>query len=163
MGILIAALSPLVSQIELAGDALDRSGLFRPELQLLQRFSLGIFLAFGMAAGSIFRLVKQEDMGKVMQWMMLIGIGLVMGGQYFSNLPYSVYTKVGVLAQQSRSCRRQTGSRVDADGGRLGLGEWRDCASLELVLPAWHYFACWSTGYILNWFMGAGSGFGRNR
>jgi uncharacterized membrane protein len=66
---------------------------FVPSYNYFSFFPWAAFLAFGMAAGSVFRIVKTEDMGKVMQWMMLIGLGLVLGGQYFSGLPYSVYAK----------------------------------------------------------------------
>jgi hypothetical protein len=93
VGLLIAVLSPLITMIDNPGIPWIVRAYFVPNFNYFSVFPWGCFLAFGMSVGSIFRLVKPEDMGKVMQWMMLIGIGLVMGSQYFSNLPYSVYTK----------------------------------------------------------------------
>lgn len=94
LGVLISALSPLISQIG-ASATLPWvvQAYFVPSYNYFSFFPWASFLAFGMAAGSVFRLVKKEDMGKVMQWMMLIGLALIVGGQYFSGLPYSVYTK----------------------------------------------------------------------
>ena len=93
LGVIISALSPLISQIGNNGLPWLVQAYFVPSFNYFSFFPWAAFLAFGMAAGSVFRLVKTEDMGKVMQWMMLIGLGLVVGGQYFSGLPYSVYTK----------------------------------------------------------------------
>ena len=102
VGLLIAVLSPLITMLDNPGIPWIVRAYFVPNFNYFGVFPWGCFLAFGMCVGSIFRLVKAEDMGKVMQWMMLIGIGLVMGGQYFSDLPYSVYTglaavKLGVV------------------------------------------------------------------
>jgi uncharacterized membrane protein len=93
LGVLISALSPLITQIDSPQIPWIVRAYFVPNFNYFSFFPWGAFLAFGMAAGSVFRLVKKEEMGKVMQWMMLIGLGLIVGGQYFSGLPYSVYTK----------------------------------------------------------------------
>src|SRR6185312_14831286 len=93
LGVLIAALSPLVSQLNSPQLPWVIQAYFVPSYNYFSFFPWGSFLAFGMASGSVFRLVKKEDMGRVMQWMMLIGLGLIVGGQYFSTLPYSVYAK----------------------------------------------------------------------
>jgi uncharacterized membrane protein len=93
LGVLISVLSPLVSQLDGNGIPWIVRAYFVPNFNYFSFFPWAAFLAFGMAAGSIFRLVKPEEMGKVMQWMMLIGLSLIVGGQYFSGLPYSVYTK----------------------------------------------------------------------
>jgi uncharacterized membrane protein len=93
LGVIIAALSPLVSQLNSAQLPWVIQAYFVPSYNYFGFFPWGSFLAFGMAAGSVFRLVKKEDLGKVAQWMMLIGIGLIVGSQYFSSLPYTIYTK----------------------------------------------------------------------
>lgn len=92
VGILIAALSPLVSAIGSANVPWIVSAYFIPNYNYFSFFPWASFLAFGMAAGSIFRAVKKEDMGKVLQWMTLAGILIIMGAQYFSGLSYSLYT-----------------------------------------------------------------------
>jgi hypothetical protein len=51
-------------------------------------------VAFGLGAGSILRLVTQDQMHRVMQWAAILGFGLVLTAQYFSNLPYSLYPSV---------------------------------------------------------------------
>jgi uncharacterized membrane protein len=93
LGCLIAALSPLVSQLDGPGIPWIIRAYFVPSYNYFSFFPWASFIAFGVAAGSLFRLVKKEYMGRVMQWMMLLGLALVVGGQYFSGLPYSVYTK----------------------------------------------------------------------
>jgi hypothetical protein len=93
LGLLIAVLSPLVSQLDSAQLPWVIQAYFVPSYNYFGFFPWGSFLAFGMAAGSVFRLVKKEDLGKVAQWMMLIGLGSILGAQYFSSLPYSIYTK----------------------------------------------------------------------
>ncbi len=93
LGVIIAALSPLVSQLNSPQLPWVIQAYFVPSYNYFSFFPWASFLAFGMAAGSVFRLVKKEDLGKVTQWMMLIGLGLIVGGQYFSSLPYTVYAK----------------------------------------------------------------------
>jgi hypothetical protein len=46
-----------------------------------------------MSAGSVLRLVKHEDLGKVMMWALGLGVVTMMVAQYLSSLPYSVYAK----------------------------------------------------------------------
>lgn len=93
LGVLVCALSPLVSAVDNSAIPWLIRAYFVPNFNYFGFFPWASFLAFGMAAGSIFRMVKQEEMGKVMQWMMLVGVAVLIGGQYFSNLPYSFYTK----------------------------------------------------------------------
>lgn len=93
LGVLVAVLSPVVSMA--SGDSLPwlAKAYFVPSFNYFAFFPWAAFLAFGMAAGSILRAVGKEDLQRTMQWAMLIGIVLVIAGQYFSNLPYSIYTK----------------------------------------------------------------------
>ncbi len=92
LGVVVAALSPLVSADKPALPWF-LSAYFVPSLKYFSFFPWASFLAFGMAFGSILRHVPKEDFHLVMQWSMKMGIVLVLGGQYFSNLPYSVYPK----------------------------------------------------------------------
>jgi uncharacterized membrane protein len=93
LGVLISALSPLVSQMSGKPMPALLKAYFVPSFNYFSFFPWAAFLAFGMAAGSVIRMTKPQDMGKIMQWGMLIGLGLIVGGQYFSGLPYSIYTK----------------------------------------------------------------------
>jgi uncharacterized membrane protein len=93
LGLVIAGLSPFVSMIDGSGVPwIARAYLF-PSLNSFGFFPWAAFLAFGMVAGSVIRTVKQEEMSRTMLWTMVLGIGLVFGAQYLSNLPYSLYPK----------------------------------------------------------------------
>jgi uncharacterized membrane protein len=93
LGLVVAGLAPFVSMID--GSTVPwimRAYLF-PSLSSFGFFPWASFLAFGMAAGSVIRTAKQEEMSRMMLWMMAVGIGLVLAAQYLSNLPFSVYPK----------------------------------------------------------------------
>lgn len=93
LGLILAGLAPLVSQLNSPQLPWVIQAYFVPSYNYFGFFPWASFLAFGMAAGSIIRLVKKDELGKVMQWMMLIGLGLIAGGQYFAKLPYTLYAK----------------------------------------------------------------------
>jgi hypothetical protein len=60
------------------------------------RFALfpnGAYVAFGIAAGSLVRVAAVERFERLMQWSLLFGLALLFTGHYFSNLPFSMYTK----------------------------------------------------------------------
>ncbi|MGA8026045.1 MAG: heparan-alpha-glucosaminide N-acetyltransferase domain-containing protein [Bryobacteraceae bacterium] len=93
LGLVIALLAPIVSTIDAASlPSIVRSYVF-PSYNYFGFFPWASFLAFGMVAGSVLRAVKQEDMGRVMLWMMVIGIGVAMTAHAMSNIGYSVYAK----------------------------------------------------------------------
>lgn len=91
VGLIIASLAPLVSL--LPSDALPPvlKMYFVPDGNYFSYFPWASFLAFGVGAGSVLRLVKEDQMHRVMQWSAILGFGLIISGQYFSNLPYSLY------------------------------------------------------------------------
>jgi uncharacterized membrane protein len=93
LGLVIAGLAPVVSMIDSSSVPwLVRSYLF-PSYNYFGFFPWASFLAFGMAAGSIIRTVKHEDLGKAMLWFLAIGTGLSLVAHQFSNMPYTVYAK----------------------------------------------------------------------
>lgn len=94
-GLAIAAASPLMVSLPWNGAP-----------QLLQEylvpgqgrgrfpfFPWASYIAFGLAVGAIVKRTAAERFERLMQWSVLIGFGLILGGQYFSNIPYSLYTK----------------------------------------------------------------------
>lgn len=93
LGFTVAALSPLISAIDTSALPPFFRAYFAPSLKYFSFFPWAAFLAFGMASGSILRQVPKQDFHKVIQWSMKIGIVLILGGQYFSNIPYSLYPK----------------------------------------------------------------------
>jgi fucose 4-O-acetylase-like acetyltransferase len=56
-------------------------------------FPCAAYVGFGLASGAIVRRAPAERFDRLMQWAVLIGVCLVFSGQYFSNIPYSVYRK----------------------------------------------------------------------
>jgi uncharacterized membrane protein len=93
LGLLVAVLAPLVTQIDDPAIPWLVRAYFFPSLNYFGFFPWASFLAFGMATGSAIRLVKEENLNRVMAWTLGIGIGVALAAQYMSNLPYSVYPK----------------------------------------------------------------------
>ena len=72
-----------------AAEELHRAGL-----SVLQLLPLGRFLCFRRSARAASSgLLKDEQMDRAMQWAALLGAGLIVGGRYFGDLPYSIYPK----------------------------------------------------------------------
>jgi hypothetical protein len=92
-GLVIAAASPLITEIQGALPELARMYL-APDAMYFSFFPWASFLAFGVGGGSILRLATADAMHRIMQWASIIGFGLIISGQYFSNLPYSLYPSV---------------------------------------------------------------------
>ncbi len=91
-GALIAVAAPLVSAADWSWMPAWLSAYFVPNYAAFAFFPWASFIAFGLSAGSILRLAGSHDTARLMLWGALGGLVLVMGGEYFSNLPYSVYT-----------------------------------------------------------------------
>ncbi len=92
LGLVIAGLSPVVSSIGPQGVPWIVRAYFFPSLTHFAFFPWASFLAFGLAMGSMLRVIRPEDMGRAMEWSLGIGIGLVVLSRYLASLPYSVYT-----------------------------------------------------------------------
>lgn len=89
----VAALAPVVSALEWDGVWGPVRDYLVPS-QLRGRFPFfpcGAYIGFGLAAGAIVKRTSTDRMDRLMQWAVLIGIGLIFGAQYFANLPYSIY------------------------------------------------------------------------
>ena len=93
LGLVICGLAPLISVIDPAGIPTLARAYFFPNLTSFGFFPWASFLAFGMAAGSVIRITKHEDMPRVMMWMLGIGLGLVIGARYSADLPFSIFPK----------------------------------------------------------------------
>ncbi len=94
VGIIIAVASPLISILPQESLPQVIRLYFVPDANYFSFFPWAAFLAFGVGAGSVLRLVKEDQMHRVMQWSAILGFGLILSGQYFSNLPYSLYPAV---------------------------------------------------------------------
>jgi len=93
LGIAIATAAPLVSAIDWSWLPADVSAYFVPSYQSFAFFPWAAFIAFGISIGSLLRIVRADQLNRVMQWGTLLGLVLIVGGQYFSNMPYSLYPK----------------------------------------------------------------------
>lgn len=91
IGLAIAFASPLVSQLDWSGTPALVRRYLAPDYLFFGFFPWAAYLAFGVSAGSILRLVPKEGVERVMQWGALLGGILVFGCQYVANLPFSVY------------------------------------------------------------------------
>jgi uncharacterized membrane protein len=92
----VAAAAPIVSGLQWGGVALPLRDYLvpSPSRGRFPFFPCGAYVGFGLAAGAIVRRTAVERMDRLMQWVVLIGFGLVLAAQYFANLPYSIYTQV---------------------------------------------------------------------
>jgi uncharacterized membrane protein len=93
LGLGIAGASPLISQLDWSGAPWLVKAYLAPDPNFFSFFPWAAFVAFGMSAGSILRTTPQEGVERAMQWGALIGGALILSCQYFSNLPYSIYSK----------------------------------------------------------------------
>jgi len=93
LGLAIAAVSPMISQVSWSGTPWVVKAYLAPDYDYFSFFPWAAFVAFGMSAGSMIRLVKPEHFDRAMQWIALLGVGLVLSARYFANLPFSIYPK----------------------------------------------------------------------
>jgi uncharacterized membrane protein len=93
LGLVIAGLSPAVSMIPTAGLPKVVQSYFFPSYNYFGFFPWAAFLAFGMAFGSVLRVIKPEDLSRAMEWTLGVGLGIVGLAYYFSSLPYTIYAK----------------------------------------------------------------------
>jgi uncharacterized membrane protein len=93
LGIAIATAAPLVSAIDWSWLPAGVSAYFVPSYDYFAFFPWAAFIAFGISIGSLLRIARADQMNRVMQWGTLLGLVLIVGGQYFSNMPYSLYPK----------------------------------------------------------------------
>jgi uncharacterized membrane protein len=56
-------------------------------------FPCASYVGFGVATGCLVKRAADERMDRLMQWSVLGAFALVFCGQYFSNIPYSIYAR----------------------------------------------------------------------
>lgn len=93
LGLAIAAASPLVSQLDWSAVPPLIRNYLAPDYLFFSFFPWAAFFVFGLSAGSVIRLLNDDQMDRAMQWAALLGAGLIVGGRYFGDLPYSLYPK----------------------------------------------------------------------
>jgi uncharacterized membrane protein len=91
LGMAIAAASPLVSGLDVSGLPSVVRNYFVPDHLFFGFFPWAAFVAFGMSAGSILRLLKAEDIGPTMQWFGWGGLALAFCAYTISGMGPSIY------------------------------------------------------------------------
>jgi uncharacterized membrane protein len=89
-GFLIAALSPLVTQIGFTGLHPFLRHYIVPDFNFFPLFPWGAFVAFGVAAGSVLRITSEEMLPRVMQWATMVGLAFILAGHYCAELPFVI-------------------------------------------------------------------------
>ncbi len=93
LGLVIAGLAPAISMMDANSIPWLVRSYFFPSYNYFGFFPWAAFLAFGMAAGSIIRVVKHEDLGRAMMWFLCVGVGAAFLAHELGNMPYSIYQK----------------------------------------------------------------------
>jgi hypothetical protein len=93
LGLAVTLASPLLSQMNWSGVPPALAHYIVPDYNHFSFFPWAAYLVFGMSAGSLIRILRDEDMDRTMQWSAILGGALILGSQYFASLPYSIYAK----------------------------------------------------------------------
>jgi len=93
LGVAIALASPMVSNLDssIAPEVLRR--YLAPDHLFFGFFPWAAFVAFGMSAGSVLRVARQDEIPTVMQWFAWGGLGLAFSAYALSGMGISVYSK----------------------------------------------------------------------
>ncbi|MEZ5401064.1 MAG: heparan-alpha-glucosaminide N-acetyltransferase domain-containing protein [Bryobacteraceae bacterium] len=93
LGVAIACVSPWVSALDWSVLPKALSAYVVPDYNFFSFFPWAAFLAFGVSAGSLIRVAHRDAIERIMQWSAIAGLVLIALARYFSDLPYSIYTK----------------------------------------------------------------------
>lgn len=93
LGVAIAVASPVVSQLDWSWAPAVVKGYLAPDYLSFGFFPWAAYVAFGMSAGSILRLLGKDQFDRAAQWAALLGFAFVLAGQSMSNFASSVYAK----------------------------------------------------------------------
>lgn len=93
VALLITVLSPLIPMNDQTTLPNLVGMYFAPDYRFFSYFPWAAFIAYGISFGSILRLTPEDQMHRFMQWSAILGFGIIMSAQYFSNVPYSLYPK----------------------------------------------------------------------
>jgi len=93
VGVAIALLSPLVTQLGPSVPVPLLRDYFVPSFAYFSFFPWAAFIAFGMSFGSLIRIVSVDQMSRGMQWLALGGIALAFGVSAISVFQTALYPK----------------------------------------------------------------------
>jgi uncharacterized membrane protein len=92
LGTAIAVASPVVSEIDWSFAPLLKSYIV-PDHLFFGFFPWAAFVAFGLSAGSLIRLLDAAQLERAVQWGAILGVALIVASEYLSDMPYSIYSK----------------------------------------------------------------------
>jgi uncharacterized membrane protein len=92
LGLAIAAASPLISGLNWAATPEILRNYIVPDHVFFGFFPWAAFVAFGMSAGSVLRVLTPDQVPTVMQWLAWGGVTLAFSGWSVSNMPISIYS-----------------------------------------------------------------------
>jgi uncharacterized membrane protein len=92
LGVAIAAASPLISSLDWSGVPAIVRNYVVPDHTFFGFFPWASFVAFGMSAGSILRLLKPEELPSAMQWLGWGGLALAFAAYSISSMSMSIYS-----------------------------------------------------------------------
>ena len=92
-GLLIACVSPLISQLHWEPVPWLVRNYLIPDFHSFGFFPWGAYLAFGVSAGSVIRSIPEEATERTMQWTAMVGVGAILVCHYLDGLPYAFYAK----------------------------------------------------------------------
>lgn len=94
LGAAIAAAAPIISNFDWTGvSPLIRNYLVPGGTGRFPFFPNGAYVPFGLLVGFVIRRTGTEHLETVMCWFAFSGFGLIYGGEFFTNQPYSLYSK----------------------------------------------------------------------
>lgn len=93
VGTLIACASPLLSTADWTGVPELVRQYLKPDAMFFSVFPWGAYLALGISAGSVMRIVPQEQYARMAEWFAILGIAIIMLASYLSSIPYTLYPK----------------------------------------------------------------------
>jgi len=93
LGAAIATLAPVACALDWSGVPWLLRNYLLPGSGRFPFFPEAAYVPFGIAVGFVIRRAGEPHIETAMRWLAFAGFGLVYGGEFFSNQPYSLYEK----------------------------------------------------------------------
>jgi uncharacterized membrane protein len=92
-GLAIAALSPVVAALPWTRMPWLLQAYLSPGFGAgyFPFFPCAAYVAFGISAGTVVKRTTPEDLDRLMQWSVLVGLSATFAAWYFANIPFSIY------------------------------------------------------------------------
>ncbi len=145
-GLGIAALAPVMSNLTWGPPSLLQEYLVPVAAHnRFPFFPCAAYAAFGLAVGTIVKRTPEERFERMMQWSVLIGLGLILGAQYLSNIPFSIYPKSDfwlnnptlILIRVGVSLLMMAGAYLWTDYAAGQGWSWMQCLGKNSLLVYW--------------------------